>query len=309
MAFVLDQRILTTPCWPSPSNGRPVFFDAAHHALYLTDARPGVTVVTRAGGRLFRGAVMRIVRELAMARAWTRTSAVLHASAFAGLQGAVVMTGPKRSGKTSLLLHCLHASGTAFLANDRIVLFDEGQRFTAQGMPSLVSLRHSTIGLFPRLAETLSARRYRAHLTPGEMEAMPAATRSDMDGAISPSQLCHAIDVPMAEAASLAAVLLPRVDLSSRGLRIEAVAPDLVQDRFDDVIFAASAGGRTSEVFRTRDADTLVDTARARDLWLRAAGAVPVLDCRIGRGAFDESADATVLAIAEAAGLAARTSR
>jgi hypothetical protein len=75
------------------------------------------------------------------------------------------------------------------------------------------------------------------------------------------------------------------------------------------VIFASANGGRTSEVFKTHDVDGVVDPSRARDHWSYAAGVVPVFDCRIGRGAFDQPADTTVLTIAEAVGAVARTSR
>jgi hypothetical protein len=295
-AFVLDQRVLTTVSWRDPSTGRTAFFDPAHRVVYLTHAdTPGVTIVARTGGRLFRGALMRVVREVAMTRAWTPGSLVLHASAFATARGAVIVAGPKRAGKTSLLLYALHG-GAAFISNDRVVLVSGGESFVAHGMPSITSLRHSTLALFPRLAAALDERRYRAHLTIAEAEA--SAAPPDGDGAISPSQLCRAMDARMDAAVPAAAVLLPRVDLSRLGLEILPLDPSAARDRFDDVLFASANRGGTSDVFGIAGGERVVDVSSARALWGRAVNTVPVFECVIGRGAFDEPAAATVLAIA-----------
>ena len=63
VTFVLDQGALTAPWWPHPRVGQRVVADSAHGVLYvLPEGAPRVLVVGRVGGRLFRGAVMRIVR-------------------------------------------------------------------------------------------------------------------------------------------------------------------------------------------------------------------------------------------------------
>ena len=297
VAFVLDQRTLTTSSWRDPRSGLPVFFDAAHHTIYLRQTgSPGVTVVARTGGRLFRGAVMRIVREVAMTRAWTANSLVLHASAFATEQGAVVVAGPKRAGKTSLLLHALHAPGVSFIANDRVVLAGDGHGFSADGMPSIASLRHSTLAIFPGLSDTLATRGYRAHLTCAECEGSVAA-RGESDGSTSPAQLCRAVGVPMSASAPATAILLPHVDLSSPGFDIRPLSRTEADARFEAVRFASASRGRTSEIFRTDGTDVIVDLSQARAVWSHATASVPVFECRIGRGAFDRTPESTVLAI------------
>ncbi len=307
VAFVLDQRILTTPSWRDPRSGRQAFFDAAHHAIYLTRTDvPGITVVARSDGRLFRGAIMRIVREVAMTRAWTASSLVLHASAFATEHGAVVVAGPKRAGKTSLLLQALHAPGVAFIANDRVVLTADGDELSAAGMPSIASLRHSTLAMFPGLGDRLAARGCRAHLTCAEGEAS-AGSRAGSDGATSPAQLCRALEVPMSARASARVILLPQVDLTTHGLDLRPLSRIEAETRFEAVVFACASRGRTSEVFRTDGTGVVVDLASARAVWSRATANVPVIDCRIGRGAFDAGPDATVMAIVDAAGSLAQS--
>lgn len=303
VAFVLDQRPLMTSWWNDPASGQPVFLDPAHAVLYLKIATPpGVKVVAKADGRLFRGAVMRIVRELAMAGEWTRTSAILHAAAFASDEGGVLIAGPKRSGKTSLLLHCLRAAGAAFLANDRVVLSHDGSRFTARGIPSIVSIRSSTLELFPDLSRTRTERWYQAHLTLSEGEAAEATmTMTEENSAISPAQLCHALHVPMATSVPLRAVFLPHVDLSQRGFRIQELSPEEAEARFEAVLFAAGSEVRISEIFRNRYADVTVDLSHARELWSRAVRGVPVFGCRIGRGAFNQRAELNVLSAIGAA--------
>jgi hypothetical protein len=106
------------------------------------------------------------------------------------------------------------------------------------------------------------------------------------------------MDARMDAAVPAAAVLLPRVDLSRLGLEILPLDPSAARDRFDDVLFASANRGGTSDVFGIAGGERVVDVSSARALWGRAVDTVPVFECVIGRGAFDEPAAATVLAIA-----------
>jgi hypothetical protein len=298
VTFVLDQSVMRAPWWGLTTAGQRVLADSAHEALYgVSGAAPRVRVVAPAGGRLFRGAVMRIAREIAMARAWGPAGVALHAAAFSIGGRGVVVAGPKRSGKTSLLVHCLSASGAAYVSNDRVLVSLAGPVPVAQGMPAIVSLRHGTLALFPELARTIVCRGYRAHLSIAECQAesvAPSGPSADGDARVSPAQLCRLLGVPMVAEASVTALLLPRVDAGSLGIGWRRLPADEAASRFETVVFAAGSDVRVSEVFRAGQGPAS-DLAGARVLWDRLVSRVPTFDCRFGPSAFDERPESGVL--------------
>jgi hypothetical protein len=309
VTFVFDQGVFRTRGWLDARSGQRLLADAAHGVVYvLSEEAARVEVVGEAGGRLFRGAVMRVVRERAMARAWTPAGFVLHAGAMATNGCAIVFGGPKRGGKTSLLLHALHVPGAEYIANDRVVLSMENDAPVARGMPTIVSLRHDTLALFPVLARRLAQRGLRADLSLAEVAARPPdATAADGDGAgISPVQVCDLLGVPMRAGAPLGAVVLPRVDPGERRLRLRRMEADEAAEAFEAVLFAAASPVRISEVFGPPAPGPAFDPEQARALWSRVVRAVPTFECRIGREAFAAGAGAdplaSVLSELEAAG-------
>ena len=241
---------------------------------------------------------MRIVREIAMARAWTRTRMVLHAAAVAIGGRGVLIAGPKRAGKSSLLIHCLRAPGAAYVSNDRTLLSLAGPVPTGRGMPAIVSVRRGTLDLFPELSRSVARHKYQAHLTMAECEAgstTPAMPPEDGDAKVSPAQLCRLLHVPMAGEVAVGALVLPRVDLGSSGMGVHPLSPDEAERRFEAVIFAAASEVRVSDVFRPQRGRLMGDLGDAGALWSRLTRRVPAFECRIGRGAFDELPEPTVL--------------
>jgi hypothetical protein len=286
VTFVLDQSVLRAAEWRM-RDGQRVLADAAHGMVHLVS--PGlVRMVGDAPRRPFRLALLRVVRELFMSRAWGESRAILHAGALALGGRALLIAGPKRAGKTSLLIHALGAPGAHYLANDRVVLSGEAGGLCARGLPTYVSVRHGTLALFPELARRLAESGVRAHRLASETDDAPAdATERDADDVkVSPPQLARLVGAPLCESGPLGAVLLPQVDLGESGLRLRRLSPHEADARFEDVLFAATSPATVSEVFVT-PGEARFDRASARSLWGRAVRSVPVFECRIGRGAFD----------------------
>ena len=299
VTFVLDQSVMRAPWWRHPPARQRVLADAAHDVLYVApEGVARVTIVARAGGRLFRGAVMRIVREIAMARAWGRTGMVLHASAIQHRRTGHRVAGPKRSGKTSMLVHCLSAPGAAYVSNDRVLLSLAGPVAGRAGHAGARLAPPRDARPVPGAGSDRPRHAYQAHLTMAECEAASAAPPGPAeheDTTVSPAQLCRLFRVPMAGEVPVGALLLPRVDAGSSGIGWRRLSPDEAASRFEAVVFAAGSDVRTSEAFRAAAKAPHQQLAGARSLWTRLVSRVPAFECRIGRGAFDERAESSLL--------------
>ncbi len=190
-----------------------------HHVerdVFYRVARDGseVDVVTRPGDAYARFAWMRAIRELAMVECRFAGAPVAHAAAFAVDGHAVVAAGPKRSGKTSLLLRCSGAAGVTVLSNDRVALVPAPGHVDAHGMPTLVSVRANTLTLLPPVGSRLVAGAYdhRASLREQDLGLLPR--RPAGEGCrieLTPAQLTHALSLrPVGSARAALLLFLDR---------------------------------------------------------------------------------------------------
>src|SRR5262249_44554738 len=119
-AFVFDTRVVTLPRW---RGAEMRLFDAKWQLFYDID-KPllTVTITSAPGNRRVRSALVDVVREVTTNHAQCQGDLLLHASAFAiGRQG-VIVGGPKRAGKTTLLVHALSADSVEYVSNDRVLV-------------------------------------------------------------------------------------------------------------------------------------------------------------------------------------------
>jgi hypothetical protein len=233
---------------------------------------------------------MKLVRELAMSAAWSEASFVMHAAACVAGAQAILIAGPKRAGKSSLLLHALTAPGVRLLANDRVVLALEGTRAVAHPMPTIVNLRADTAqARYPDAEVRRAAYRFHFALTVAEAERQPPAADAMARAlACSPRQLAHLFGVELADRAPAAVLLLPRVDPTAAGIAVRPLPALEAAARLPDVLFAAGASARISEVFALpRRAPAPRPDALAR-LWRAAVERLRVFECRLGADAYAE---------------------
>jgi hypothetical protein len=174
VAFVLDRR----PVRLSES--------AAADALIYADPGLQVTYSVRDRGRdvvvhrgphedLTRIALMRVVRECAHNALVEEGGVVIHAAAFAGARGAVLVTAPKGVGKTTLLAWLLSHAGVSYLANDRVGIIPN--QLEALAIPTIVAVRSGTRQFAGALSCDLSARAPLAAIVSLRPEAPPGRLR------------------------------------------------------------------------------------------------------------------------------------
>jgi hypothetical protein len=293
--FALDTHVVAHPAWRV--GGRTVLADARYAALYALDGRT-VEVLAAPVAPLFRGGVMRVVREAATAHALASPARLqLHAAALEADERAVLIAGPKGAGKTTLLAYLAASTGARILANDRVVVERAAGGHRVRGVPTLVSVRPETRALVPRLHRGITLERL-GHLTIAEAGA--AMRETEGPGAatpirMSPPQLAGQLGVELGSEAPLAAVVFPgRADRPDE-VAVERLARRDAERHLLASRFGTSSGRTVPTVFerllrapRPANADAaLVDAL--------AAG-VPCFAVRVGRARFaDPGAAATLL--------------
>lgn len=276
-------------CLPAgeDESGCIVRHDEADLVYVISPDRRRIELVARAADAARRTALMKLVRELALSASWSDSSLVLHAAGCVVDGRGVLVAGPKRAGKTSLLLHLLGAPGARLLANDRMVVSLCGERAVARAMPTIANLRPDTVqARFPDEPARRAAYRHRFLLTVADAERLPASNDlTPRPLACSPAQLARLFGVTLVGEATVAALLLPQVDPTARGIALQPLDAAEARRRLRDVIFAAQPGPAVSEVFALPGA-RVPDAVALDALWRNCVERLRVFDCRLGPDAY-----------------------
>jgi hypothetical protein len=185
--FTLDSALVSYPGW-TESDGTTVVADGEYGCYYrvLGDQ---VEIVTRPRDRLARLGILRVVRELAVARALAAPGMLdLRAAGFVTRGLAVLLVGGPRTEKTSLLAHVLASAHAPLLASERVLVdCASGQ---ARGVPMVVALDEATEQSLPELGRGLPRRAALLHA--GELTSVEAvASASGPRLVISPAQFAR----------------------------------------------------------------------------------------------------------------------
>ena len=293
--FALDREVVRHPSWTA--SRRTLLADAKYGAFYVLDGKC-VDVVADPGSRLFRGGAMRVIRELATARALADPERLqLHAAAFAIGGRAVLIAGTKGSGKTTLLAYLARTTGASILGNDRAVVSRHGGDVRVRGVPTIVSVRPETRALIPCLFDGIAALDRPAHRTLAEADAALAA--GETAGTVgrvrlSPAQLARQLGVALAAEAGLEAVLFPETDRDPEGLTVDRLTPAESRTRLLESRFGLQSGKTEPTVF-----DRLVGGRRPDDADASAidalAATIPCFAVRIGAGRLRAAAGAEAI--------------
>jgi hypothetical protein len=256
------------------------------------EGRSRIDVLADAERPRGRMTLMRVLRECASARALSRGELPMHAAAVAVGDRVSLFVGPKRSGKSTLLVHALSHAGTTYVSNDRVFVQLEARGATARGMPSIVSLRAGTLDFWPALRADVSSGcmhfpstldEARAHREAGTA-SRPPSTRA-IPG-LSPAQFCALLGVPASTGGRLERIVFPTVDAAltgAPGFRLQPLTAEDAGTRLAEL--GLLAGGRMATQL-TRIAPPvrgeLESAARA------LARAVPCLSCKLGPDAYSE---------------------
>ena len=212
--YALEGEWRRLPRWRDPE--APTVFDAELAAFVRVDAPAReVRVLAREGDLGPRIALMRVVRELAMRHVQRGGARILHASACESAGRALVITGPRASGKSSLLAYLLHEPGVRYVANDRVVCCQEGQELHAGDLPTVVAQRPDAVKRIPRLQRVPWPRGWLHRMTLDEVERAfrdgGEPWPADLSYNLSPAQLAHQLEVERSAGAPAGAVVFPSV--------------------------------------------------------------------------------------------------
>jgi hypothetical protein len=269
VAFVLDRR----PVRLSES--------AAADALIYADPGLQVTYSVRDRGRdvvvhrgphedLTRIALMRVVRECAHNALVEEGGVVIHAAAFAGARGAVLVTAPKGVGKTTLLAWLLSHAGVSYLANDRVGIIPN--QLEALAIPTIVAVRSGTRRLLPAFGERL---RGLGRFTMLEPSSGDPPDRTVDSWYFAPRQFAGALSCDLSARAPLAAIVSLRPEAPPGRLRHTALGD--AADLLVEALLGAQPGVFVSEVFRPAAAVPEV-VGRLRAACRRLACSVPCFE-------------------------------
>ena len=286
VTFLLDTGEIKLPVYHHP-DGSLLIHDAQFRVFYRIVGCHVLLVAEKSKPRL-RSALMRVVRELAMDQAQQNGGRLLHAACFAIDGRAVIITGPKEAGKTSLLSYALTTPGASYLSNDRLMLNNDGNKLLARGMPTVVSVRSGTLSLFPAFWDAAKRSRWRLHSTIDECASTSATpTRTWADGrlGLTPKQYCLTSDCDSIVSATPAMLLFPRRSNRPNGLRLTRLLPAQIAKRLATCHFGGSSNAqnrRRSEVFRVKT--TIQTNTPSLETILRH---LPAFDCELGIDAYD----------------------
>lgn len=283
--FARDEKITRRPTWHW--QGHTVLDEDRLGALYLLIGNRIEVLRAPDSGR-FRTAVMRVVREVAVAPALLDGRRILlHAAAVAHEGAGVLFAGPRTCGKTTMLSYAARAAGTAILANDRVVLTAAAGTWDARGVPTIVSLRPGTLELMPELLRRIPPGPTPVELTLAEAAALggtsaapTAATRIK----VSPAQLAHALGTSLATQAPLVAIAFPDPRGGADEVTIERLAPAAALERLGGARFGLHVRDEEPTVFARLTAGTRPPEADDQAI-ARLAAEVPCFTVRIGANA------------------------
>jgi hypothetical protein len=288
--FALDQEVVAHPHWVA--SGRIVLDDVRFGAFYVLEENRA-EVVIRPGSQRSRSGAMRVIREAASARALTDPDLLLlHAAALEHCGKAVLIAGPKGSGKTTTLSYLAAASGARILTNDRSLLRFGGAEIEVRAIPTVVSVREGALELLslPRLRSLRRAPNPSRH-TLAEL----AARDGDPQDAppepfrLSPAQLAHAVGVSLSPSGRLCAIAFPEVRPEERSWRLDRLSQSEAYRRLQQARFGVGSAKSSPTVFEDLMGAARNESKEAR--WLaELAGRVPCFGISIGARAYSENA-------------------
>jgi hypothetical protein len=285
--FALDSQ---TACFPGWTDAEGSALAEPERGCFYRFEPAGVEIVTAAAPPRVRVALMRAVREIAALRRLEAAGCLdLHAAAFAVKDRAVLLVGPKRAGKTTLLASALGSGRADLIANDRVLAEPDAGAVRAFGVPTLVSIRPDTLERFPALRSPVAGGS--AQLTADEIEAQrvsPSPDAAPVKYALSPAQLAQQLGAGAATGAPIAAIVFPEIDPRQSGWSLARLPTAEAGARLRECLYGATLIDRPRTVF-----DELVGARPARreqsaQQVARLAERIPVFTCRLGPDAYRE---------------------
>jgi len=230
---------------------------------------------------------MRVVREVATLHALGRGDLHVHGAAVVFEGRAYIVAGPKRAGKTSILLHALSRCGGTYVSNDRLLVEACDSCVNVHGMPTIVKVRPDCCDRQPGIPE-MGWQRPCVSIDECERGAAISSDESHRPGSMSPAQLRRWLGVEATSGAPLAAVILPSVDAEVPGVDIRTLDSAEAGRRLAECLLGGEMTGRPPALF---DAGWGGGASHGEAVAACAeiARRYPCIACRLGDGAFRDA--------------------
>ena len=268
-------------------------FDEALGVFYVRDqAAKCVTIIHNGKDRWrARFSLMRVVRELAMTHMVGLGQPILHAAAFARGQDGFAISGSKKAGKTSLLIHILQRGDLKYVSNDR--LFADVGRSGARicGLPTVVTLRESTLTHYPALEQTIREGGYSYMLTLAEARRkMLGPSEVDWAGRfnLTARQFCDLLGVRAQAGARLKALLFPRIDPNAKRIEVSQLNGGGALPKIQAGLFRAGFSTQVHDFFALAEPGKTGGDAKFEKTIQELAAKMPAFECRIGPDAYGD---------------------
>lgn len=226
----------------------------------LCRSRRAVEVLARDDTYARRFALMRVVRELTMDRVVATGGVLIHGAAARSDGGVIVVSGPKRRGKTTLLISLLEHTSVSYVSNDRCVLRVGDGGATVRGLPTLVSITRSGLDGFASFRERLFAAR-------PDLAAVAGPSVG-----LGPHQFVRLLSAPRASCGPAVAFLFPHVTSNPERLVHRRLSAAEVLQPFRAGLFRAGHATVLGDVFalETPRGRTPRESGEAAGRWVAA---------------------------------------
>ena len=285
VGFVLDSGPLELNTFHD--QGATVAVDEAFDVFYLRQPSGTLQIMDahQASPRHARVALMRVVREYAMHHSLRQGRIFLHASAVARNGRAVLFTGPKQAGKTSLVCASLYnRPACGLLANDRVLVAHEASGWQCRGMPSIVSVRPGSFTVLPWLHARVQ--QFACGHTRFASDVGPARLLNDGRYGLSPAQFCQLLNTQPVATAMASAIAFPRLDPTISGARAHRLNTANAAERLTACLFAASGLGTRSELFDLPESGRFPSPLELQNQARQFAAEIPCFEVRLGPHAY-----------------------
>jgi hypothetical protein len=291
--FAHDTETVRLPLWTALDASRVIFQKDVETLFSASPDKTSFRILTPSGNRVARTALMRVVRELAMTHADRTGALIVHAAALRVGGRGVIIAGPKRAGKTTLLMHLLGRGAGAFVSNDRVVVSVDGPSPRMRGMPTIVRLRSESVERFPRFRERLAASAYHHRFRLAETSSPSSASSARNDySSLSPAQFCTLLHVSSVAQAPVDVILFPRVTGERGPIRLTALSPGEAAAQLPGALFRAALSPTTFDFFAPPGPAIVDDPGSVERLCRELTSRVRSLTCELGANAY-ESDDST----------------
>jgi hypothetical protein len=213
-----------------------------------------------------------------------RTQLDLHAAAAAAGGRALLVSGAKGAGKTSVSFHLLRSRRFRPVANERAFVAPGGPPFAVHGVPTAVRIRPPTLSEFPELRRGLPAVE-RPYLHTLEELAVAAADGSPAAEELwlSPAQLLRQFAVEPLATAPLGAIVFPDVRPDAGGWALERLEPERLEAALWANLYGSPLDRRAATIFEELDGGP---ASPPRSLAAALAAAVPGYRLVLGPDAY-----------------------